>query len=413
MSITKTSALEMFILSCALIASGCSLKKLWVLTESEIAEMAMPSVVTLKALDEKGQVQQTGSGFVINAEGLVVTNHHVIEGAHAAQVVFASGDSQEVAGITHVDKARDIAFLRIHATNLTAIELGDSDKLSLGEKAIAIGSPLGLEKTVTDGIVSQVRQENGIRVVQHTAAISPGSSGGPLLNSEAKVIGINTFYLSKGQSLFFAMPSNYLKPFSGHLTVTKTLAQYKVEEAEAQAKAAMEELKKSVTLFQHPDGWVQFIMPKDYVSSVDNQVDQDGTRNLTVVAYAPQAERNGMNGWLSDGIRVSLRVAPAEKVWTDTYQTTWGPAKLSGLLSGYDRHFLERKSSLTADGMVGTSIFVKGTAPAISSTEAAYLHVLSSPKCVATIEVTAPVEQIKKVDLLNELVLRSFDTGCQ
>lgn len=391
---------------------GCKVKNPWALTEVEIAELALPSVVTIKSLDETGRVIGTGSGFIIHSGGVVVTNHHVIENAHAAQVILASGESHNVDGLVHVDPSRDIAFLRVHAVNLKAIELADSDKLTLGEKTLAIGSPLGLEKTVTNGIVSQVRQEDGVRVIQHTAPISPGSSGGPLLNSEAKVIGINTFYLAKGQSLYFAMPSNYLTPYTHSITVTKTLAAYNKIRSEEKANMALEDLKKSLAMFNGPDDWVKFIIPKNYITSVNNEVDQEGSRSISMIAVSPDAERDGRNGWLSDGIRVGIKIAPQEKVWTDEFQSNWGPARVQSLLGAYDKHYIEEKKEASMAGMSGVSVFVKGTSPAISGTEASYFHLLVSPKCLATIEVTAPATDAARVLILNELLVQSFETGC-
>jgi Do/DeqQ family serine protease len=154
-----------------------------------------------------------GSGVIIDKQGHILTNLHVIKGADEITVRFHN--KKEVAGkIVGTDATTDLAVIRIPADeSIIAAKLGDSDRIEVGEWAIAIGSPFGLEQTVTVGVVSATgRSEVGIvpneNFIQTDASINPGNSGGPLLNAQGEVIGINTAILSSGQGIGFAIPIN-------------------------------------------------------------------------------------------------------------------------------------------------------------------------------------------------------------
>jgi Do/DeqQ family serine protease len=154
-----------------------------------------------------------GSGVIIDAQGHILTNLHVIKGADEITVRFHN--KKEVTGkVVGTDPRTDLAVIRIPAGDgVTAARLGNSDRIEVGEWAIAIGSPFGLEQTVTVGVVSAMgRSEVGIvpneNFIQTDASINPGNSGGPLLNARGEVIGINTAILSSGQGIGFAIPIN-------------------------------------------------------------------------------------------------------------------------------------------------------------------------------------------------------------
>jgi len=157
----------------------------------------------------------TGSGFLINAEGQVLTNAHVIDGADTVKVTLSDGRS--FAGkVLGEDKVTDIAVVKINANKLPTVALGNSERLQPGEWAIAIGNPLGLDKTVTVGVISATDRSSSqvgvpdkrIGFIQTDAAINPGNSGGPLLNSRGEVVGINTAIIGGAQGLGFAIPIN-------------------------------------------------------------------------------------------------------------------------------------------------------------------------------------------------------------
>jgi len=181
------------------------------LTISQIAKRYSPSVVTIVALDENDQPLSLGSGFFINKTGDIATNHHVLEGSVKAIIKILDGQKGEVIEIIKDDPKLDLLIARTSMENTTSLPFGDSDTVIVGEDIIVIGNPAGLEGTISKGIISGIRKAEGIKFIQLTAAISPGSSGGPVFNLSGKVIGVATAYLDFGQNLNFAMPVNYLK----------------------------------------------------------------------------------------------------------------------------------------------------------------------------------------------------------
>ncbi len=196
----------------------------------EIVKEASRSVVVVTVHDAKGDDLALGSGFFVTADGFLVTNFHVIDGASSASVETADGDIYDAVFVADSDKRKDLVVLKIKALNLPISRLGDSDNIAVGQHVIAIGNPLGvLPGSVSDGIVSAVRQLEGYKVIQTTAPISPGSSGGPLLNDLGQVVGITEGGF-KGQNLNIAIPINYLKPLlpSVRLDQMKILADFKV-----------------------------------------------------------------------------------------------------------------------------------------------------------------------------------------
>jgi S1-C subfamily serine protease len=177
--------------------------------------------------------QDIGSGFIISEDGLVVTNKHVVSVSNAKyRVITADDKSYDVVKI-YRDPDSDLAIIKINATDLTPIEMGDSDKIKVGQMAIAIGTALGeFRNTVTVGVISGVGRgitagdpfassaERLDNVIQTDAAINPGNSGGPLLNSAGQVIGVNTAVSAEGQSIGFALPINTVKEAVNNFNTT-------------------------------------------------------------------------------------------------------------------------------------------------------------------------------------------------
>jgi S1-C subfamily serine protease len=151
-----------------------------------------------------------GSGFLVSADGEIVTNYHVIKEAHSAIVKLSNGAFFPVAGVLASEADKDLAVIKVNGKNLPFLSLGDIDKLHVGDHVVAIGSPLGLEGTVSDGIVSAVRDVANKKWIQTTAPASHGNSGGPLLDMSDHVVGVITWgvNLELGQNLNFAAPCN-------------------------------------------------------------------------------------------------------------------------------------------------------------------------------------------------------------
>ncbi len=158
--------------------------------------------------------QALGSGIIIEKDGYIVTNNHVISGAQKIKVILSDGRTFK-GQVVGADEKTDLALVKINASNLPFLQFGDSGKIRPGDWVIAVGNPFGLEHTVTQGIISATGRAIGAgpyeNFLQTDAPINPGNSGGPLLNVFGKVIGINTAIIKSGQGIGFAIPSNTVK----------------------------------------------------------------------------------------------------------------------------------------------------------------------------------------------------------
>jgi S1-C subfamily serine protease len=169
------------------------------------------------------EMPASGSGFVISTDGYMVTNHHVIENAVSIKASFTDGLELK-ASLIGADPSTDIAILKVYKEDLKPLLFGNSDLLEPGQIAIAIGNPMGLQHTVTAGVVSAtgrtLRANNGRLIddiIQTDAALNPGNSGGPLVNSEGKIIGVNTAVIAAAQGLCFAVSSNLVTYVAGQI----------------------------------------------------------------------------------------------------------------------------------------------------------------------------------------------------
>ncbi len=179
-----------------------------------ISREANGAIVSIVMSDKDGHPIAQGSGFFISKDGHVLTNYHVIRNGSSAVIKLPNGAFFAVDGVLASDKDRDVAVIKAHGNDFRTLTLGDSDRLQVGEEVVAIGNPLSLESTVSNGIVSAIRtvEDDGGKFVQITAPISPGSSGGPLFNMAGEVVGITTSHLVGGENLNFAIPINDVKP---------------------------------------------------------------------------------------------------------------------------------------------------------------------------------------------------------
>jgi S1-C subfamily serine protease len=197
-----------------------------------VAEAVGPAVVSIgikqksrsgRSRPRRNRGEGAGSGFIIAPDGFVLTNHHVVRGADAIEVRLTDGHSFP-ATIVGTDSATDLAVVRVTENGLPAVELGDSDKLRVGQLAIAIGNPLGFQSTVSTGVVSalgrSLRSQSGRlieNVIQTDVPLNPGNSGGPLVDSRARVIGVNTAMIYRAQGISFSVPVNTAKWVVGEL----------------------------------------------------------------------------------------------------------------------------------------------------------------------------------------------------
>lgn len=185
-------------------------------TLEKLAAHATSAVVLINA--RAGATSRQGSGFLVDPRGRILTNNHVIRDARSVRVKLSSGDVYDRVTVLATDERRDIAVLQIPGFDLPALPLANSDSVRIGAPVVLIGSPLGLENTVSTGIVSGRRQEDeGFQLLQISAPASVGSSGGPVMSSDGSVIGIAASQLQNGQNLNFAVPINYARGLLEHL----------------------------------------------------------------------------------------------------------------------------------------------------------------------------------------------------
>lgn len=184
------------------------------LTIPQIVKKWNESIILVKSIDKNGNVLGQGSGFIISEDGAFTTNYHVIESAYNVLIQFINGKSFKEVSLISAYPYYDIAILNIEEEKelFLPVILGNSDNIQVGEQILAIGNPYGWENTISDGLISGMREIDGFKLLQITAPISSGSSGGALFNMKGEVIGITTIGSQWGaQNLNFAIPINTLK----------------------------------------------------------------------------------------------------------------------------------------------------------------------------------------------------------
>ena len=196
-------------------------------TPQQIAQKAFRSTVLLVMEDTNGQPLSLGSGFFVG-DGQIATNLHVVEGAARGYAKLVGQETKfNIEGYTAIDEKRDLIILKVAAFGTQAISLGNSDLAQVGETVYAVGNPRGLEGTFSQVIISSIRPVGSDKLIQITAPLSPGSSGGPVLNRKGEVIGVSVLTIRDGQNLNFAIPSNYLKILLTKVGYAKSLSQAK------------------------------------------------------------------------------------------------------------------------------------------------------------------------------------------
>jgi len=153
----------------------------------------------------------TGTGFLLPEQGLIVTNHHIVQDNRDA-IVLGERLPKQLARVVYADPKYDLAFLETPELGVASPPLGEEEALSEGDVVVSIGHPFGLQFSVTQGVISNTRREvEGIRYLQHDAALNPGNSGGPLINREGQIVGVNTLGFEQGDNIGFSLPVGYLK----------------------------------------------------------------------------------------------------------------------------------------------------------------------------------------------------------
>lgn len=269
-----------------------------VLLPRQIAAKVSPSVVLLVMQDVNGQPLAMGSGFVVR-DGVIATNLHVIKGAASGYAKLADRNTKyDVRGVVASDPAHDLVLLAVDGLKAVPLVIGDSTHVAAGDAVYAVGNPRGLEGTFSAGIVSSVRKIGEDSLLQITAPISPGNSGGPVVNSKGQVIGVAVATFKGGQNLNFAIPSRYLSRLIP--TIKAPVALRKAAEARRgkKEKSILDHMGRKSTdgvvagdfLWQYPGGYTS---PGDgsYSFSLRNKL-RESVRDIVclVIFYNDQGQ---------------------------------------------------------------------------------------------------------------------------
>lgn len=294
-------------------------------TAQAIAKKAFESTVLLVMEDANGQPMSLGSGFFVR-NGVIASNLHVVKGASRGYAkVVDQKTKYDIEGITGIDPDRDLVLLKISAARTLLLSLGNSDAVEVGEPVYAVGNPQGLEGTFSQGIVSSIREVGPDKLLQITAPISPGSSGGPVLNSKGEVIGVSVATFQGGQNLNFAIPSNYVEALVRKAGPTKPLFYAKSTKTKQSILAGLggrgtEGVVGGQLTWRYPNNQ----MVGDYAFSLRNQL-RDNVKNVycLIVFFDSQGSPIDVDvvqyrGLIPAGLakRVTSRVDPSVGVLT-------------------------------------------------------------------------------------------------
>ena len=278
---------------------------------SAIFEREKNNIVSITSSGGLLNSSVTGTGFVIDSSGKILTNYHVIRGAYKCYVKFLNNEVYNEVSILTVDAKRDIVLLKINAVNLPKSNLGNSDKTKIGDKCYVIGNPLGIERVISDGIVSNIiNSEKGYKLIQITAPVSHGNSGGPVYNKKGKVIGIATSSLSEGQNVNFAVPINYAKALFTDKQQVIPLKEFTQNDASAYLYAGLED----------------FLDNKYYSRAIkrlykSHEIDPTLTINCYLIGYCYtlNGQQDDAKEWLEYYVNLE-RNNPEEQKWVSDAQ---------------------------------------------------------------------------------------------
>jgi hypothetical protein len=382
-------------------------------TVRDVARRALPAVVTLETFDEAGRRTGLGSGFIVRATGLIVTNFHVIDGASDAVVVTQSGDQLRVDGVLELDAEKDFAIVRVKAVDLPTIRLGNSERLEPGESVVALGAPRGLSGSVTAGTFSQFRQEEGYRMLQHSAAISPGSSGGPLMLETGEVIGVNTSLRRDANSVFFALPINYvraaLENTDGRVVSLRELTAYIARERDRKKQEDVQRvLEATFSTYRDPEGLFEVSIPRVWQVQRSARLDQEGGYHVTVMAHSRDAQFADINGWLSDGLRISLEFAKKGLVWRQDGAAAWIKAGQESFVRSYAKFETKLHDTVSLASVPANRLLVTGTAATLREPEVALVYHSFHPNGKAVVEFAAPASKVEVLKLVSAVFESTF-----
>jgi S1-C subfamily serine protease len=380
---------------------------------TEVIRKAMPAVVSIDIFGSNGARFGSGTGFIVQSDGVIVTNYHVIREATRLSVVTKAGERYEVKGVISYDVLKDFAIIRIPAVELPTLRLGNSNNLEVGENVLAIGDSLGLTGTASTGIVSaKNREAYGSTWIQFTAPVSHGNSGGPLLNRTGEVIGVVQGAFAdndEGQNLNKAVPINFVR---GSLqlgtSINYSLAQIAKEWSEIEDARQKAFIKENFSSYTDPDGIFEVVKLSAW--KVQREVKPLGNGNTLVqTIFAPSnAAMAKPGGYLSEGMAVDVVLPPKG--------STFAPNVITELLNQYAESVLRENKGfeLTSTGMINlddmtAKIFrFKGRGPGLPESEQDIYYLFGNEKAIIQVVVVQPSSQLSLLEMSNEICAKNF-----
>ena len=275
-------------------------------TPQQIAKKALGSTVLLVMQNTNGETRGLGSGFFVSS-GQIATNLHVVRGAPKGYAKLVSQDIKyNIDGVAAIDEDRDLVILQVTAFGTPSLPLGNSDAVAIGESVYAAGNPKGLEGTFSDGIISSIRGDGAYKILQMTTPISPGSSGGPVLNKKGEVIGISVLTIRDGQNLNFAIPINYLKLLLAKVQRTKSLRKLGVSKNNQSKLFDSDDSKNSGDLSSR--GKLTWSETASYTFSLRNS-GRNGVENVSCIVIFYDTDGNQID---SDVLEFAGQIAALE-----------------------------------------------------------------------------------------------------
>ncbi len=372
-----------------------------------VFKLASPAVAFLTSYDANGNAMKIGSGFFISkGRGLLVTNYHVIEGAHKVEVRLRDGAKAWADGVVDLDRKIDYAILQVSGAHFPAIRVGNARYAEIGEPVVAIGNPQGLDFTVSEGIISQRRPFGDHMMLQISAPISQGSSGGPILNMRGEVIGVATAGVEQGQNLNFALPINYVDAaLNDGIRVQwslPTVAEWEDEQDEV-------ELLARLPVYEDPEGLFSMRVPGNWYFDTASQWDAENRVHINWTVFAPEsAERAEVLGYLSEGIRIRVDVPDEGLVFVDVPLGEWAANYITDLLKANPGFAATDSAHITFSGQPAMAYSMVGQNENISEPEKSTFIFQRSDKYRLKIELVSPTSRLQSYETLFLLLLEEF-----
>lgn len=394
-------------------------------TAEEVVALADSSVVEIKSFQADGG--SLGTGFIIDADGLIVTNYHVIRNARQVQITLANGQTYPVLGVVDYDFGGtgfpDFAILKIDVPNpLPVLPLGDDKALKSAETVVTIGNPNGYLHSSSVGNFAAYRQLDSIAYLQITAPISHGNSGGPLLNLYGQVIGINTRRDDddQAQNLNFALSIQYIKDALAkngrtiRYNFDQMLAWQQTHDARLQTtenERVTNVLSQYFRRYEHPQKLFQMMCPKDWSvleeSSWQNSSDLD-SNYVQTSTFAPAGGYNPDQNYLKEGIRITFH-RPPHGHWTEV--DNWPGAFKKRILTNNSDFRFGDKTTTDLGNRPGWLYEATGLNNNVSEIEQDWFVLSAEPNYLLSAEFTCPRSKKKEYERIFTIIQNSFQFG--